>query len=160
MGKVGHNTPIMTQKKFSVVAGLAIFGVSVLLLRSHWCGIALASCGPNLATSSLASQIEPRYYVYSPQTLALAQQSDAKVVLYFWAPWCSTCASLEQDIHKDPNLIPKDVIIVRVDYDHDVQLKQQYHITLQHTFVQIDQHGNPLQTWVGGTSNDLQERLK
>lgn len=43
--------------------------------------------------------------------------------------------------------IPDDVLILRADYDKEDELKQKYGVTLQHTFVVVDEKGNFIEKW-------------
>lgn len=68
----------------------------------------------------------------------IAQTSGEKV-LFFHAPWCSQCRSIEKGIISDG--VPDGLTIVKVDYDSNQDLRQKYGVTLQTTFVKIDDQG-------------------
>jgi hypothetical protein len=54
--------------------------------------------------------------------------------------------------------IPSDLTIVLVDFDSESDLKRQYGITVQHTFVQIDTDGSELAKWSGSlTAQEIVE---
>lgn len=76
------------------------------------------------------------------------------VVLFFHASWCPTCKATEENLNADPTGIPAGLTIVKVDYDNSDELKQQYGITTQHTFVQVDADGNELAKWTGTLTAD------
>jgi len=76
------------------------------------------------------------------------------VVLFFHASWCPTCKATEENLNADPTRIPAGLTIVKVDYDNSDELKQQYGITTQHTFVQVDADGNELAKWTGTLTAD------
>lgn len=76
------------------------------------------------------------------------------VVLFFYATWCPTCNAAMKDIDKDPGRLG-DVTVVIVNYDKERDLKAKYKITYQHTFVQIDNQGNPLAVWNGGGVDEI-----
>lgn len=76
------------------------------------------------------------------------------VVLFFHASWCPTCKATEENLNADPTGIPAGLTIVKVDYDNSDELKQQYGITTQHTFVQVDAEGNELAKWTGTLTAD------
>ena len=151
----------MTQKYFSVAAALLLV-VGATITYFAWCSPVQAFCNKQISETSLVTSIKeiaPRYFEYSELSYAEAQKTGKKVVLYFWAPWCSTCAALDNEIAKDPQLIPDDVIILRIPYDSSTELKRKYSIVTQHTFVQVDAQGTPLQVWVGGEPSDFRKKL-
>ena len=75
----------------------------------------------------------------------LADSSDTKRVLFFHAPWCSTCNFFEGQIEEQG--VPSGVTIIKVDYDSETEIKKQYGVTVQSTFVSLDQNGGVEQTW-------------
>lgn len=82
-------------------------------------------------------------------------------VLFFYANWCTTCRPVNAEFLKNPNQLPDDVIVYRVNYrDSDTdeaekELAEKYKITYQHTFVQVNQQGNVIKKWNGGNLADL-----
>jgi thiol-disulfide isomerase/thioredoxin len=77
------------------------------------------------------------YVEYSEATLA---NSEGERVLFFHAPWCPQCRAIEKDI------LAKGVYdgytILKLDYDSNQDLRKMYGITLQTTFVKVDEKGN------------------
>jgi len=87
------------------------------------------------------------YHDFHPDFL---QHPDTeRVVLYFSAPWCSTCKILDEDIAANQDIIPSDLTILKVDYDSHFALRRQYSVTSQHTLVLIDNQENEVQRWNG-----------
>ena len=76
------------------------------------------------------------------------------VVLFFAADWCPTCQTTTENLEADPAAIPAGLAIVRVDYDNSDELKKQYGVTTQHTFVQVDAEGNEVAKWTGSLTAD------
>ncbi|XLQ19950.1 MAG: thioredoxin family protein [Candidatus Moraniibacteriota bacterium] len=70
------------------------------------------------------------------------------VVVFFTADWCPSCVEAEKNIESEKNDIPTDVAIVKVDFDDD-DLKQNYGVSKQHTFVLINEVGEENKKWVG-----------
>lgn len=101
------------------------------------------------------SKIKGSYEVYDPTKIILAKNND--VVLFFHASWCPSCRSLDKDINQNLNNIPEGVLIMKVDYDKERDLKKKYGVTYQHTLVQVDENGNMISKWSG--SDDLIEIL-
>ncbi len=87
------------------------------------------------------------YEDFSPEKLARAKQG--KVVIFFKASWCPTCNQLDSDIIANLANIPQAVSILKLDYDREVGYRQQYGVTYQHTFVQVDSQGKELKQWSG-----------
>jgi thiol-disulfide isomerase/thioredoxin len=83
------------------------------------------------------------YVDYSDDAIA---QAEGRVLLFFHAPWCPQCRSVESDILAEG--VPDGVTIVKVDYDSRQDLRQQYGVTLQTTFVEVDAAGTELQKHV------------
>ncbi len=106
----------------------------------------------------------PRYVEYS--RAALDQSSNMRRVLFFYASWCSTCRPADADFKKNIDLIPADLVLIRVNYNdpetdtEEKALAAQYGITYQHTFVQIDAQGNEVAKWNGGQFDQLLARVK
>jgi len=82
-----------------------------------------------------------KYVPYSADLVA-NQTTDAKVVIFFNASWCSTCQSTVKDINANLSNIPANVSILSADYDKETALRQKYGVTMQHTFVLVDKDGN------------------
>lgn len=96
------------------------------------------------APESTAPGITAGAYVdYSDDAIA---QADGRVLLFFHAPWCPQCRSVESDILADG--VPDGVTIIKVDYDSRQDLRQRYGVTLQTTFVEVDADGTELQKHV------------
>jgi len=110
---------------------------------------------PQQTEASLSSD---RYVPYSQPAFAAA--SDRRRVLYFHADWCPTCRPLNAALSADPNQIPEGVVLFKTNYDTETELKQKYSIPYQHTFVEVDSQGNAIQTWSGGSVDDVVSRLQ
>lgn len=100
-----------------------------------------------------------QYMPYDPAKLAFAKEG--KVVLFFNASWCPQCRAIDKDLKESLGDIPKDLLILSVDYDSMKDLKKRYDVTTQHTFVQVDASGTELTKWVGGaTLEEIVEKVK
>lgn len=89
-----------------------------------------------------------QYASYDASKVAFAKEG--KVVLFFNASWCPTCKAVDADIKAHLKDIPKDTLILSVDYDSNKELKAKYGVTTQHTFVQVDAESKSVTQWVGG----------
>lgn len=88
------------------------------------------------------------YEAYAPEKIAQAS-SEKDVVLFFRASWCPTCRAVDADIKAKRVQIPASLTILDVDYDNSTALKQEYKVTYQHTFVQVDKEGSLIKKWTG-----------
>lgn len=79
---------------------------------------------------------------------------NGNIVLDFSATWCPSCRTFKKDVEANLMNIPADMTLILVDYDTHKDLRKQYGVTQQHTFVQIDNTGNLIKKWTGG--NNLQ----
>lgn len=81
-------------------------------------------------------------------------------VLYFAATWCPSCQAFYRDLQANFKNLPKDVNLVFVNYDKEMDLKKKHGVTGQHTYVQVDAQGMKKMLWVGGSSvMDLLKKL-
>jgi thiol-disulfide isomerase/thioredoxin len=76
------------------------------------------------------------YANYSEDAVAKA---DGDTYLFFHAPWCSQCRSIEAGIVADG--VPDGVTILKVDYDSGRELRKKYGVTIQTTFIKVDKSG-------------------
>jgi thiol-disulfide isomerase/thioredoxin len=89
------------------------------------------------------TSIKGRYVDYSPEAIAGTR---GDIILFFHAPWCPQCRAAEASI-KSASL-PDNLTIFKVDYDTNQALRQQYGVTLQTTFVKVDESGGKLESFV------------
>lgn len=142
--------------------GLFVVGFSLIGLLGLCEKAAASSCPTQhhkITTPEGNVELAKNYFQYSPETLAAAKQKGT-VVLYFWAPWCASCTSLDLDLQDGKAEIPNGITVLRVNYDQERELKQKYAVTTQHTFVQINQNDEVLATWVGGDIVDFSRHLR
>ena len=77
---------------------------------------------------------------------------DSQVVLFFNATWCSTCQEARENFEASLKEIPENLVIVVVDFDNSIDLRKEYGVTVQHTFVQIDKTGGAIGKWSGSVT--------
>jgi thioredoxin 1 len=107
-----------------------------------------ATPGPESAQDSPS-----RYGIYEADRSNIA--AEGYTVLFFHAKWCPTCRAAEADIIDNLHNIPPTITILKVDYDAESELKKQYSIVSQHTFVVVDANGMELTKWNGGGLTDI-----
>jgi len=97
------------------------------------------------------STLLTRYTDYSQNNLAKATSGNSKAVLFFAAlKWCPSCQAADRDFKTNFSKVPRDVTILKVDYDTAKEMKQKYAITMQDTFVQVDSSGKEITRWNSG----------
>lgn len=101
-----------------------------------------------------------RYVNYSERILEQELESGNKVLLLFYADWCPTCTTLEQDLTENINNLQDAISVVKINFDTETELKQKYVVNYQHTFVQLDSEGNRIHKWVGGNINTINANIK
>lgn len=94
-----------------------------------------------------------KYIEYSSSALTSNQN-----VIFFAASWCPTCRRLDQAINSELDSIPGNLTILKADFDSEIELRQKYGVTYQHTLVQVDENGTLLKKWNGG--NDVASIIK
>lgn len=95
-------------------------------------------------------EFSKRYIGYSPENLKEALNNGGKAVIFFHAGWCPTCQAAERDFKANFDKVPKNVTILRTDYDTSTQLKLKYNVAYQDTFVEVDSQGNEVVKWNSG----------
>lgn len=83
---------------------------------------------------------------YRPYSADAISATTGTKLLFFHAPWCPQCRELESSINADG--VPDGVTVFKVDYDSNQQLRQKYGVTIQTTFVKIDDWGNKQDLYV------------
>lgn len=111
----------------------------------------------NKQTVSQKTEIfSDRYLEYSMENFE--KNKGKKKVLFFSAVWCPTCTLANADIREQINDIPENLVILKVDYNIETELKEKYGITYQHTFVYVDDNGQEIAKWVGGALAEILEK--
>ncbi|MEX0895859.1 MAG: thioredoxin family protein [Patescibacteria group bacterium] len=138
------------------LAGAGFYG------QQRLCQTAVAApfCEQERTTTSSSKRLAESYLEYSPEALQSAHNQENTVVLYFWAPWCSTCSTLDHDLQDGIAQVPDDITLLRVNYDEETELKQRFNVVTQHTFVQLTANNEPITVWVGGEIEELVENLE
>jgi len=78
------------------------------------------------------------YKNYSEENLKNATQEN--IILFFHADWCPTCKSFEEKVLTET--IPEDILILKVNYDTENELRKKYNIVTQTSFALVDNKWN------------------
>lgn len=154
------NSKVRMKKLTSVVLPIIIVGTIFGVGYAISCNQAQASCEKQeVAQYQPVVELAPRYFTYSSESLAYAKKQ-GKTVLYFWAPWCTSCASLDSELQNQDKVIPEDVTVLRLEYGKNIQLERKYGVTTQHTFVQVNDKDEKITLWVGGELKNFEKYLQ
>ena len=94
------------------------------------------------------------YVEYSDSAIS---QAEGTTLLFFHASWCPQCLAIENDIEAEG--VPDGVTIIKVDYDSHQDLRQQYGVTLQTTFVEVTADGAEVEKFIAYDTPRLQAVL-
>lgn len=100
---------------------------------------------PNQANTT-KEEIRSEIGVYTDYSEDNVAATAGTKVLFFHAPWCPQCRELDESIRT--STIPQNTTIFKVDYDSNQALRQKYGVTLQTTFVKIDNNGDKVADYV------------
>ncbi len=95
------------------------------------------------SSTSESSSAKGKYVDYSSSVIA---NTSGTKVLFFHAPWCPQCRAIEADIKKSG--VPNGITIIKTDYDSNQKLRQKYGVTLQTTFVLVNDSGELVDKYV------------
>ncbi len=99
------------------------------------------------------------YLDYSEQNFASAKKLGRTVLFFAATTWCSNCVALDKEIKERVSELPKDITILKVDYDNDKETKAKYAVTMQTTLVLLDKNGKEIKRWIGTNFDELIENL-
>jgi thiol-disulfide isomerase/thioredoxin len=105
---------------------------------------------PEQTTSAEPSPAAGRVVAWEDFEADPSAYADSDVVLYFHADWCSECQATDAALESDG--IPAGLTLVKIDYDERTDLRQDYGVTVQHTFVLVDEDGERVDAWTDTTS--------
>jgi len=107
---------------------------------------------------SNTSQYEDKFMDYSPEKLE-ELLGDKRILLFFHADWCTTCRVAVKDITKNHSELPNDLVVLKLDYDTNLDLRKTYKLTSQHAFVLLDSQGEMETKWYGGGVKTILENI-
>lgn len=96
------------------------------------------------------------YTDYSEEKVKNATQKN--IILFFHADWCSSCKAFEAKVLSEN--IPEDILILKVDFDKNNELRQKYNILTQTSFVLIDKNWKLIKRWIWSRDiSDIIEKI-
>lgn len=142
---------------------LLTFLIAAIFVVAHeselFCAKVQASCSTQPVQEN-STQLASNYFTYSDEKLQELLNNGKQVVLYFHAPWCTSCSSFDDELKKIENALPEKTAVLQINYDTNRQLRQQYQVVYQHTLVLLDNQGNIKESWIGGDLKALQSYLQ
>ena len=91
-------------------------------------------------------------YINYADNILSSVQPETRVVLFFTRSDCSSCFEFEESVLSLEQTIPPELLIVRVEWSRNVSLRQQYDVSVPHTFVEVAPTGAVRQRWTGSQS--------
>lgn len=117
-----------------------------------------SSDSPEVSSIPSQNSLGASYEEYSPEKMEKAKEG--KVVIFFYANWCTTCRGHEKSILENIEDLPEGLTILKADFDTETELKKKYGVRFQHSFVQVDENGEMLKGWLSGqTIEDITSNL-
>jgi len=96
-------------------------------------------------------------WIYANYDASLVGNTE-NTVLFFHASWCPSCRAADTWISAGE--IPLGLTVLKADFDSELDLRKQYGVVAQHTFILLDANWNEVKKWVWGTSiEDITEKL-
>ncbi len=89
-----------------------------------------------------------------------SKYADTKKIYFFHASWCPICQGIEKEINADTSRIPAGVTLIKTDFDSSTDLRKKYGVTVQYTFVQVDNDGNEVAQWSASSLSDAVAGIK
>ena len=118
------------------VAALVVLGVLGFLIFS---GGDEENAGNGASQQEVAERFVDWKDAWDQEAFEVA--SDKQRWIYFHLDGCPECSALDKEINANLSDIPEDVVIYKVDYDDNQDLRQQYGVTRQTTIVAVDAEG-------------------
>jgi thiol-disulfide isomerase/thioredoxin len=103
------------------------------------------SRSPKSSEAGTPAPAEGRIITWADYDEDRTAYAESTVVLYFHAPWCSECQATEEAISTTG--IPPGLVLVQIDYDTRTDLREEYGVTIQHSFVLVDDAGKRQDIW-------------
>ncbi len=126
-----------------IILSLILAGLGYILLRPETDSSPSVAAPINESVGVLSSGNKGSYVEYSSDII---EKTSGQKVLFFHAPWCPQCRSIEQGIEDQG--VPDGVTVIKVDYDSNQALRKKYGVTLQTTFVKVDDRANLVDKYV------------
>lgn len=109
--------------------------------------------------ASTTSYGEPKYITYT-QSHNDSIIGKSPTVLFFHADWCPTCRTIESNINDELASFPAGTQILKVNFDKETKLKQDYEVFVQSTLIVLDSAGNVVKKLAAPSNKELIAAIK
>jgi len=89
------------------------------------------------------------YQEFSKEALAKALEEKKDVVLFYYADRCPSCIALDENINENIDILPENLVLLKVDYDEEEELKKYFQVRQQHTLIFLDETGEKKEMTTG-----------
>lgn len=100
------------------------------------------------------------YLDYSGQNFASSKKFGRTLLFFAATTWCSNCKAIDEEIKNRNNELPKDLTILKIDYDRDNIMKAKHSVTMQTTLILLDKNGIEIKRWIGTDFDNLLSNLE
>jgi len=83
------------------------------------------------------------YFDYDPAVVETFK-GNKPYAFFFHASWCPTCVATDKLIKENLATLPKNTNVFKIDYDSNKDLRKEFSVLRQDTFVFFDKDGNPV----------------
>jgi thioredoxin 1 len=129
-------------KGLLIALGLIIASLGVYILITVF-----PSLTATRSQSDEASQTSKNYIIYNGS--GLEGIKNQRVIYFFNALWSQPDQEATRNFRKDLSAIPKDMTVISIDYDKYPELTTRYGVTIQQTFIQVDENQKAIQRATG-----------
>ena len=129
------------------VAGLAVVGFGWSAKMKPCFADTKICFSASMLSSQPITPVNHDIINYDPMLVTQSLSQGKRVVLFFQASWCSTCALVEQNFADHAKELPADLVIYRVNIDQFKDLKNQYQVVAQDEMVELGAGGKVLSHW-------------
>lgn len=136
---------------------LAVLSIGVIFTNGHQRTVKEVAIANEETPQILYDRIN--YLDYSDQTFSSSLKYGKTLLFFAATTWCSNCAEIDKEIKVRNSELPKDVTILKVDYDRDAAMKAKYAVTQQTTLILFDKNGKETKRWIGTDFNNLLANL-
>jgi thiol-disulfide isomerase/thioredoxin len=106
-------------------------------------------------------RMQPYVMPFTTPEAAQAYAVKGPTAYFFAATWCPNCQAAYKDLERNFRKMPEGMTLVLVNFDKTPDLKSRYAVTIQHTFIQINEKGEKVKAWVGSnTVSDIVKRIE